>query len=247
MAGYVCTIAGGNGGVGKTTTAINLAAVLQDRGHDTAVVDADLAMPNVAELLAADFEGTLHDILADESTISETLTEAPGGLTIIPGEPSLEAYAEADPTRLRKVTRTLAEIYDVVIVDTAAGLGKETTIPMEVADGVILVTIPDHVSLTDTGKTGKIAELVESDVLGALIVRTTDETPLADIGAELDIPLLGGIPADVDVAGDEPIVLEAPESDPATAYRAVVDNLEAVFVGPEAVGDTSSAASEPSD
>lgn len=247
MAGYVCTVAGGNGGVGKTTTAINLAAAFQERGHDTAVVDADLAMPNVAELLGADFDRTLHEILADESTISETLTEAPGGLTIIPGEPSLEAYADADPTRLRKVIRTLAQIYDVVIVDTAAGLGKETTIPMEVADGVVLVTIPDHVSLTDTGKTGKIADLVESDIVGALIVRTTERTPMGDIAAELDFPLLGGIPADFDVVGEEPLVLEAPESDLARAYRAVTDDLEAVFVGREAATDLSYAPRESTD
>ena len=229
MAGYVCTIAGGNGGVGKTTTAINLAAVLEERGYETAVVDADLAMPNVAEMLDVEFDHCLHDILASNSTISETLTKAPGGLTIIPGEPSLEAYAEADPNKLHMVARTLREAYDVVIIDTAAGLSKQTTIPMELADGVILVTTSDHVSLTDTGKTGKIATLVESDIIGTLIVRATEKTPLAAVDEEFEYPVLGGIPDEYEVAGNEPLVLESPDSDAASAYRELVTGLERVF------------------
>jgi septum site-determining protein MinD len=237
MAGYVCTVAGGNGGVGKTTTTINIAAVLEERGYDTAVIDADLAMPNVAEMLNAEYKRCLHDILAGNSTISETLTEAPGGMTIIPGEPSLEAYAEADPTKLRKVTRTLKDIYDVVLIDTAAGLSKETTVPMEIADGVILVTIPDHVSLTDTGKTGKIADLVESNIVGALITRLTRDTPMSDIQAEFDYPVLGGIPNDLDVIGNEPVSIESPNSEPADAYQELTTELERVFFEGAAAGD----------
>lgn len=237
MAGYVCTIAGGNGGVGKTTTAINVAAVLEERGYDTAVIDADLAMPNVAEMLDVEFDHCLHDILASNSTISETLTKAPGGMTIVPGEPSLEAYAEADPSRLRMVARTLREAYDVVIIDTATGLSKQTTIPMELADGVILVTTHDHVSLTDTGKTGKIATLVESDIIGTLIVRATEETPLVAIDEEFEYPVLGGIPSDLDVVGDQPLVFESPDSDPAEAYRELVTGLERVFFEGASGGD----------
>lgn len=236
MGGYVCTVAGGNGGVGKTTTAINLATVLSQRGYETVIIDADLAMPNVAEMLGVEFDMCLHDILAADSTISETLTDAPAGLTLIPGEPSLDAYVEADPDVLQRVTRTLRDIYDVVIVDTAAGLGKETTVPMELADGVILVTIPDHVSLTDTDKTGKIAELVESEIIGALIVRVTEETPMDEIAEEFSFPLLGGIPSDLDVAGDEPIVLESPDSKPANAYEELTTQLERVIDG-DASGD----------
>ncbi|WP_336327782.1 P-loop NTPase [Halovenus sp. HT40] len=228
MGGYVCTIAGGNGGVGKTTTAINLGAALADRGYETVIVDADLAMPNVAELLGVDVETCLHDVLAGSATISETLTDA-GGVTIIPGKSSLDAYAEADPNKLPKVVNTLARTHDVVLVDTAAGLSTETTVPLELADGVILVTTPDHVSLTDTGKTGTLAEMVDSPILGALLVRATTETPIADIDAEFDFPLLGGIPENAEAVGTEPLVTTAPDSPAAEAYRDLADELAPVF------------------
>lgn len=228
MGGYVCTIAGGNGGVGKTTTAINLGAALADRGYETVIVDADLAMPNVAELLGVEVETCLHDVLAGSATISETLTDA-GGLTIIPGESSLDAYAEADPNKLPKVVNTLARTHDVVLVDTAAGLSTETTVPLELADGVILVTTPDHVSLTDTGKTGTLAEMVDSPILGALLVRATTETPITDIDAEFDFPLLGGIPENAEAVGTEPLVTTAPDSPAAEAYRDLADELVPVL------------------
>lgn len=236
MGGYICTIAGGNGGVGKTTTALNLAAALAARGHEVAVVDADLAMPNVAEMLGVDADSYLHDVLAGGATVSETLTEAPGGLTIIPGKPSLDAYAEADPDRLRRVANTLARTYDVVVIDTAAGLSKQTTVPLEVADGVILVTTPDHVSITDTGKTGTLAELVDSPILGGLLVRATEETPISDIDAEVDFPILGGIPDD-DAAGDEPLVATAPDSAAAAAFADLATELERVVVEDAAAED----------
>jgi septum site-determining protein MinD len=229
MAGYVCTVAGGNGGVGKTTTAINVAAALAADGYDVAVVDADLGMPNVSEMLGVDHERSLHDILAGRTTVSETLTDAPGGMTIIPGEPALEAYAEADPQKLRTVIRTLRRAYDVVLVDTAAGLRQENTVPLELADGVLLLTTPDYVSLTDTTKTGQLATRVDSDIIGALIVRVTEETDIADSGDAFDFPVLGGIPANLDVAGDEPLVEMAPDSDAAQAYRDLTTQLERVF------------------
>lgn len=229
MAGYVCTVAGGNGGVGKTTTAVNLAAVLEANGYDTALVDADLGMPNVGEMLGVDHGKSLHDILAGESTVSETLTDAPGGLTIIPGESSLDAYAETNPAKLRKTIKSLRQAYDVVIVDTAAGLREENTVLLELADGVILTTIPDHVSLTDTDKTRQLAELVDSEIVGALIVRATEDTPMREIDDEFEFPVLGAIPADFEVAGDEPLALESPDSAPAGAYRELATALEDVF------------------
>jgi septum site-determining protein MinD len=229
MVGYVCTVAGGNGGVGKTTTAINVGAVLAADGYDVAVVDADLGMPNVSEMLGIDHEGSLHDILAGRATVSETLADTPGGMTVIPGEPALEAYAEADPQKLRTVIKTLRRAYDVVLVDTAAGLRQENTVPLELADGVLLLTTPDYVSLTDTTKTGQLATRVDSEIIGALIVRVTEETDIEDISEAFEFPVLGGVPADLDVAGDEPLVDTAPDSEAARAYRDLTAQLERVF------------------
>ncbi len=229
MAGYVCTVAGGKGGVGKTTTAVNIAAVLEGEGYDVVVVDADLGMANLGEMLGVEHERSLHEILAGNSTVSEALTDAQGGMTVIPGEQSLEAFAEADPAKLRKVIKTLRNAYDVVLVDTGAGLSHEVTVPLGLADGIVLVTTPDDVAVGDTVKTAQLAERVDGEIIGALITRVTRNTDVADIADRFDVPLLGVIPVDLEATENEPLVLNTPDSDAAEAYRLLTGSLERVF------------------
>ncbi|WP_336328029.1 MinD/ParA family ATP-binding protein [Halovenus sp. HT40] len=229
MAGYVCTIAGGKGGVGKTTTAINIAAALEENGYDTVVVDADLGMANLGNMLGLDYETSIHEVLAGGETVSAALNDAQMGMTVIPGEQSLEAFAEADPAKLRKVINTLKNTFDVVLVDTGAGLSHETTVPLGLADGVLLVTTPDDVAVNDTIKTADLAERVDGDVIGAIITRVNRDTYVQEIADKFDVPLLGVIPVDVDATKEEPLLENASESDPADAYRQLAGSLEAVF------------------
>lgn len=229
MTGYVCTIAGGKGGVGKTTTAINIAAALEENGYDTVVVDADLGMANLGNMLGIEYETSVHEVLAGEETVSEALNEAQMGITVIPGEQSLEAFAEADPAKLRKVINTLKNTFDVVLVDTGAGLSHETTVPLGLADGVLLVTTPNDVAVNDTIKTADLTERVDGIVIGALITRVTRDTYVQKIADKFDVPLLGVIPADVDATEQEPLLENAAESDPADAYRQLAISLERVF------------------
>ncbi len=229
MAGYVCTIAGGKGGVGKTTTAINIAAALEENGYDTAVVDADLGMANLGEMLGVEHDVSVHEVLAGNSTVSAALTDAPGGITVIPGEQSLEAFAEADPAKLRKVIKTLRNTFDVVLVDTGAGLSHETTVPLGLADGILLVTTPDDVAVNDTIKTADLADRVDGYVIGTLITRVTKDTDVPSIAEKFEMPLLGVVPVDLDAAGEEPLVLHSADSYAADAYRQLTTSLESVF------------------
>ncbi len=229
MAGYVCAVASGKGGVGKTTTTVNVGAVLESNGHDTVVVDADLGMANLAAMLGLEHEGSLHGVLAGSETVSETLTDAQGGMTVVPGQQRLDAYADADPANLRSVIETLRDAYDVVLVDTGAGLSHEATVPLGLADGILLVTTADDVAVTDTAKTAELAERVGGTVIGALVARVTRDTDIAAIDGVLDVPLLGVVPVDSEATETEPLVLDAPDSDAADAYRQVTDALQRVF------------------
>lgn len=229
MAGYVCTVAGGKGGVGKTTTAVNVAAALEDEGYDIVVVDADLGMANLAAMLDVDPEDSIHEVLAGGGAVSDALTDVEGGITIVPGEQSLEAFAEADPAKLKKVIKTLRNAYDVVLIDTGAGLSHETTVPLGLADGILLITTPDDVAVGDAVKTAELAERVGGDVLGAVINRTTIDTDVEAIAEKFDSQLLAVVPDDIGATETEPLVFNAPDSPTAEAYRRLTEQLAGVF------------------
>ena len=229
MAGYVCTVAGGKGGVGKTTTAVNIAAAMQEAGYDVVVVDADLGMANLGAMLEVEPETSIHEVLAGGNAVSAALTDVQGGITIVPGEQSLEAFADADPAKLKSVVRTLRNAYDVVLVDTGAGLSHETTVPLGLADGIVLITTPDDVAVGDAVKTAELADRVGGEVLGTVLNRVTTDTEVEDIADQFDEPLLAVVPDDIGATETEPLVLNAPDSPAAEAFRQLSELLAGVF------------------
>ncbi|WP_424017319.1 P-loop NTPase [Halorientalis pallida] len=236
MGDGVYAIAGGKGGVGKTTTAINLGVVLGQAGYEVVVVDADLAMPDVGRQLHLGREGGLHSVLAEETAVREVVVDGPGGLAVIPGDRDLASFAEADPARLRKVFNLLGIAYDVVLVDTAPGLQNEAVITYQEVDGVVLVTTPEPNAVEDMEKTGQLAADVGADLLGAVVTHGEGRRA-REAASELDGDLLGVVPHH---STGGPITAAAPGDAAADAYRRIAAALPAVdaeAVVPDGVPD----------
>jgi len=225
MPGDVLTIAGGKGGVGKTTTAINAGVALQEAGYDTVIADADLGMTNIGDLLGIDHDPSFHDVLAGEASIADATVDGPNGVSVLAGERSLEAFARGDPSNLRPVVHSLAESYEVVVVDTGAGLSHETVVPMGLADGVVLVSTPDEVSLTDATKAAELAGKVDGEVVGTVLTRATADTNVSAVSERIDQDVLAVVPEDGEATRQEPLVLTAEDSYAAQAYRRLATKL----------------------
>ena len=223
MGGHCLTIAGGKGGCGKTTTVINTAYALAELDYDVVAVDADLAMPNLHSLLGTSHSPTLHDVLADSEPL-EAAVDTSGEVAAVYGDPSLDRYTDADPAGLRTVAQRLGTAFDVVVLDTAAGVTHETMVPCGLADDVVLVTTPKARGVADTTRTKEMAEHVDGRIPGVVVTRADDPTG-EEIAAKLDTELLAAIPDDPDVVGTEPVVTEAPDSSVAAAYGRVAATL----------------------
>jgi septum site-determining protein MinD len=223
MSGTVLAVTSGKGGVGKSTTALNLGAALNADGHAVALIDADLGMANIGDLLEVRTESTLHDVLAGRSDVDSAVVSGQAAMDVVPGGRDLTAYAEADPGRLPGVLATLAESYEYVVVDTGAGLGYADVVPVEAADEVILVTTPTDPAVGDTAKLAAFSDRVDARIRGVVVTRANEATDAEAVATNIGADLLGVVPEDPRVPGSAdagvPLERHAPDSPASVAYR----------------------------
>jgi len=229
MAAYVCTVAGGKGGVGRTTTTANVGVLLNEEGYDVVVVDGDLAMANVGEILDVEPDRTLHDVLAGDATVAEALAETDDGISVLAGERELAGYADADPAELGSVVDTLRAEFDVVLIDTSAGIDHETSVALGVADGIILVTRATDVAIHDTHKIVQFAERVDGNPVGVLVTHCRDDGDVTAVRESLELPVLGGIPHDETVTSDRLVAADGETSPAAESYRELTPSLALIL------------------
>lgn len=194
------TITSGKGGVGKTTTAINLAAALNSFGKDVILVDANLSTPNIGLHLGAPIVPvSLNHVLLGKAKITDSIYAHESGTKIIPSSLSINELKRVNSKKLNDVGKKLRKMADIVIYDSAAGLGVEAMAAIEAADDLIIVTNPEMPAVTDALKTAKLIEQSGKKALGVIITRVSGsrtEMPIPNIAEMLELPVLGVIPED---------------------------------------------------
>ena len=190
--GKVITVISGKGGVGKTISAINLAASLNKMKKNVVLVDCNFTTPNTALHLGSPIVPvTLNQVLAGRKRVYDAIYQHYSGLKIVASSISLKALKDINPNNLPKAIRDLRRIADLIILDGAAGLGKEALMSIENSDDIVIVTNPEMPAVTDALKTIKLAEQLKKNVLGVIVTRVRKdgkEMKLADISNLLENP-----------------------------------------------------------
>ncbi len=240
----VFAVASGKGGVGKTTTVVNLGAALAKAGFEVAIADVDLGMANLGAFVGLmEPRATIHDVLAGEAPL-EAASYTADGLTVVPGSTDLDSFASAETERLAAIVDTLRAEKDFVFLDVGAGLNHDIAMSIGVADAVILVTTSDLSSLTDTSKTGQLVERLDRPVLGAVFTRTGEgsfddvEGIATALGTTEAITV--SVPYDdrvqLSIRKGMPLVMLDPESEAARAYRRLgADLVDTLGIEPPGV------------
>jgi flagellar biosynthesis protein FlhG len=145
-------VAGGKGGVGKTTTAVNLGMTLAMMGRDTMLLDADMGLANVDVLLGLAPARHLGHMLDGQCSLQDLILTAPHGLKVVPAGSGARRLAQMGNGEQAGVIRAfdeLAQPPEFLLVDTAAGVSDNVAMFAAAADDVILVVCDEPASLTD--------------------------------------------------------------------------------------------------
>jgi len=227
------TITSGKGGVGKTTTAINIGAALNSFGKEVIVVDANLTTPNVGLHLGAPIVPVnLNHVLIGKAKIGDAIYEHQSGTKIVPSSLSVKELKRLDHRKLKDVGKKLRRMADYVIFDCAAGLGDEAVGAIDAADELVIVTNPEITAVTDALKTIKLAEEMGKEVKGVIITRVRgdkNEMSIANIKDMLDTQIIGVVPEDRNVSASlkqkDAVFHNYPKSKASRAYRKIAAKI----------------------
>jgi septum site-determining protein MinD len=175
----ILAVAGGKGGVGKSTVAFSLAGAT-----DAVLVDADLGMADLPTGRGPD----LHDVLAGRAEPCEAVRGGP--VDIVPCGRSLAGARAADVTRLAEVLETLAAEFGDVLVDCPAGLSADVGVPLAVADACLLVASPRRFALADAIRTRELARELDAGLVAVALNRTGSDPPSAAVRRALGAPVV---------------------------------------------------------
>lgn len=148
----VITVTSGKGGVGKTSITVNLAIALSRLGLKVAILDVDFGLANIDLLFGIAPKYTLLDLVREEKSIFEVLTDGPNNIKFLSGGSGVEELVSLDRRKLRKFIGNIAlldKLYDIILIDTGAGLSQNVMSFIMAADEIILVTTPEPTSITD--------------------------------------------------------------------------------------------------
>ncbi|MBA2077210.1 P-loop NTPase [Rhodanobacter sp. PCA2] len=152
-------VAGGKGGVGKSTVAVNLGVALASAGHEVMLLDADTGLANVDVMLGLAPSRHLGHMLDGACTLQELLLPAACGLQVVPAGSGARRLAQLDHGELAAIIHAFDELArppEYLLVDTAAGLADNVTMFAAAAAEVILVVCDEPASLTDAYGLAKV-------------------------------------------------------------------------------------------
>ncbi|MFC4528043.1 MinD/ParA family ATP-binding protein [Dyella halodurans] len=145
-------VAGGKGGVGKTTVSVNLGMALAVAGHEVILLDADMGLANVDVLLGLTPTRHIGHLLDGSCGIEDLLITGPRGLKVVPAGSGTRRLAQLSNGEHAAVIRAFDDLLtppDYLLVDTAAGLSDNVAMFAAAADDVVLVVCDEPASLTD--------------------------------------------------------------------------------------------------
>ena len=254
--GSIIAVASGKGGVGKSTTAANLALALMAEGARVGLLDADIYGPSMPRMMGVSGKPTTADGKVLDPMVGHGVKLMSMGFLVDEETPMIWR----GPMVMSALQQLLQDVdwgpLDVLVVDMPPGTGDAQLTMAQTAKlaGAVIVSTPQDIALLDARKGLNMFRKVDVPVLGIVENMSYFECPhcgershiFSHGGARLEaerlgVDFLGEIPLDIAIrkSSDDgrPIVVSDPDGAHATAYRdiagRILDRLEAGSAGPK--------------
>jgi len=252
----IIAVGSGKGGVGKSTTAVNLALALAAEGLAVGVLDADVYGPSVPMMLGLSGRPDSPDGKTIEPMRAHGIEAMSIGLLVDQDTPMIWRGPMATSALTQLLTETRWGDLDILIVDLPPGTGDiQLTMAQKIpVAGAVIVTTPQDIATLDARKALKMFEKLDIAVLGLvenMAVHLCTQCGHAEhifgqggaqrMSAQYGVPVLGSLPLEIGIReqGDvgTPIVAAQPASAAAQAYRETARHLlEALELRPKLRG-----------
>ena len=234
----IIAVASGKGGVGKSTTAVNLALALQAEGATVGVLDADIYGPSIPKMLGLEGRPDSPDGKSIEPKRNHGLQAMSIGLLVGEDTPMIWRGPMVTQALQQLLNDTRWDNLDYLVIDLPPGTGDiQLTLAQRVpVSGAVIVTTPQDIATLDARKALQMFAKVEVPVLGIvenMAVHTCTNCGHTEhvfgagggerMAAMYDVPLLGALPLDIRIReqadSGTPTVAADPESPLALVYR----------------------------
>jgi septum site-determining protein MinD len=224
-------IISGKGGVGKTTTVVNLSAALMEFKKNVVAVDADIKMSGLGLHLGMYyFPVTLNDVLMNRGKLFEALYIHSSGLKIIPASLSSE---DVNICRLKEVLEDPFLNDNIVLVDGSPGLERNAITILKVCPEILLVTTPEIPAVADALKIVSMCKKTNTKPIGIIVNmyknKELNQVTSKEIESVFGLPVIGVVPEDNDIKKGifkgVPCVLINPYSQASIAYKKIAAHL----------------------
>jgi ATP-binding protein involved in chromosome partitioning len=242
----IIAVASGKGGVGKSTTAVNLALALSAEGAKVAILDADIYGPNQPHMLGSRVKPLSSDGKHMQPVISHGLQSMSIGYLVDVETPMIWRGPMVSSALMQLLNETLWQDVDYLIIDLPPGTGDiQLTLAQKIpVTAAVIVTTPQDIALLDARKAVKMFEKVNVPVLGLIENMSIYHCPQCQhaeaifgegggerLATDYHIPFLGALPLNkqIRVLADSgiPTVVAEPESAVALLYRDIALKLAA--------------------
>ncbi len=239
----VIAVSGGKGGVGKTNVSLNTSISLAKLGKRVLVLDADLGLANVDVMLGLRVQRNLSHVLSGECELDDIIIKGPAGINIIPATSGTQSMVDLTPSEHAGLIRAFSDMqtkFDILIVDTAAGISDMVLSFCRASQDVLLVVCDEPTSITDCYALMKLLSrdhgLFKFKVV-ANMVRSPKEgqnlfaklSKVTDRFLDVTLELVAVVPYDENirksVRKQQAIVEAYPDSPASIGFRALANNI----------------------